>query len=719
MSIKKTLLFAGLYLLFLQLIVAQSKELSLEAAILEQRTSLAPANIDQLMWVADEDAYSFIEKEGGDEVVKQQRVGEATSKVTLRLSKLNEVLVAVGKDKRTTFPHLKWLSENELLFSGKDGYHIYSVNKQQLVSLNASNDGVTGFDLEPTSYHLAYTEGNNLKVKPFGMDEVAITNDKNEDIVNGQAVHRFEFGISKGTFWSPKGNLLAFYRNDQSAVSNYPLVEIHSTPAKLKNIKYPMAGMPSEKVSLGIYDLKTKRTIFLETSPDFEYLTNISWDPSEQFIYVAALNRDQNHMRLDKYVVTTGKWAATLFEEKNEKYVEPLHPIYFLNSEKEGFLWISKRDGFMHVYHYAYNGQLVKQLTKGNWVVQNVLGFNADRSVMFVEGTGADATTTHLYRIDINTGKVKQLTETTGTHQGQLSSSGNFILDEYSAVDVPRVIELIDREGKKQSTLLKADNPMKDYRWRAAELFTLQGGVPLQCRMIKPSDFDEKKKYPVLVYVYNGPHVQLIRNKWMAGAPLWMYYMAERGYLIFTIDGRGSANRGVDFEQAVFRQLGTLEMEDQMKGVAHLKTLSYVDNDRMALHGWSFGGFMTTSIMLNYPEIFKVGVAGGPVIDWKFYEVMYTERYMDSPEQNPEGYAKASLLNKVDQLQGKLLMIHGLMDDVVVPQHNLSFVRSCVEKGVQIDFFPYPTHPHNVRGRDRVHLMQKVIDYIDLHLNTN
>jgi dipeptidyl-peptidase 4 len=237
-------------------------------------------------------------------------------------------------------------------------------------------------------------------------------------------------------------------------------------------------------------------------------------------------------------------------------------------------------------------------------------------------------------------------------------------------------------------------------------------GVPLYCRLIKPSNFDAKKKYPVVIYVYNGPHVQLVTNTYLGGASLWMNYLAEKGYLVFTIDGQGSAHRGKSFEQIIHRQLGEQEMADQLVGVEWLKMQPYVDAGRMAIHGWSYGGFMTTSLMTKKPGTFKVGVAGGPVIDWRLYEVMYTERYMDTPQENAEGFDKTNCLKYVDQLQGKLLMIHGADDDVVVLQHNARFIEACVKKNKEVDFFLYPGHAHNVRGKDRVHLMNKIIEYI-------
>jgi dipeptidyl-peptidase-4 len=279
---------------------------------------------------------------------------------------------------------------------------------------------------------------------------------------------------------------------------------------------------------------------------------------------------------------------------------------------------------------------------------------------------------------------------------------------------MPSADWIINFKGKIVKKLMESEDKLADYKIGTAEIGTIKAkdGTKLYTRLIKPHDFDPNKKYPVLVYVYGGPHAQLITNSWLDGASLWMYWMAEQGYLVYTVDNRGSAERGFEFESQIHRQLGTVEIEDQLAGVEYLKSLPYVDGDRLAVHGWSFGGFMTTSLMLRTPDVFQVGVAGGPVTDWKYYEIMYGERYMDRPEQNKEGYEQASLMTHAENLKGDLLLIHGTSDDVVVMQHNLALVQKFVELGIQMDFFPYPMHKHNVRGKDRVHLMRKVLNYV-------
>ncbi len=337
---------------------------------------------------------------------------------------------------------------------------------------------------------------------------------------------------------------------------------------------------------------------------------------------------------------------------------------------------------------------------------------------MFFHATGKNPTESHGYSLDLKTNEVSQLTSESGTHQIVVSSSGKYFIDNFNSLTVPNKVTLHQLGKSKDREILIADNPLIDYTIGNTELFSKKAsdGTDLWCRMITPSNFDESKKYPVLFYVYNGPHVQLVTNSWLGGASLWMHSLAEEGYIIFTVDGRGSSHRGIDFEQAVHENMGTIEVDDQAEMAEWLKTLPYTDNDRFAVHGWSYGGFMTTSLMLKKPGLFKVGVAGGPVIDWRLYEVMYTERYMDTPESNLEGYENADLKNHVSNLEGKLMLIHGTSDDVVVMQHSMEFLSQCIQEGKQVDFFPYPGHAHNVRGKDRVHLMTKVLSYIKTNL---
>jgi dipeptidyl-peptidase-4 len=484
-----------------------------------------------------------------------------------------------------------------------------------------------------------------------------------------------------------------------------------------------MAGGKSHYVTLHVYDVKSNRSLQIKTEgPADQYLTNVAWSPDEKKIYIAIVNRAQNHCWLNEYDASNGSFVKTLFEEQDDKYIEPLTPMQFVKNNPKQFVWLSRRDGYRHFYLYNSDGSLVKQLTKGKWEIKEPLGADGKKMLAAFDEKGENLMfhaneqspiNQDFYSVNLKSGKMTRLTKGDGFHTVVLSDKGNYALDNFSSCFIPREYSVINTSTGKSVTFYKAENPIKEYKLGRWNLLTIKNneGIDLYCRIFRPADFDSLKKYPVVVYLYNGPHSQLVTNTWLAGGELWYQYMAEKGFIVFTLDGRGTSNRGKDFEQAIFRQLGTKEMEDQLRGVEYLKSLPYVDANRLGVHGWSYGGFMTTSLMTRNPGVFKVAACGGPVIDWRYYEVMYGERYMDTPQENKEGYEKNSLLNYVDQLKGKLLMIHGAQDHTVVWQHSIMYQKKAVEKGVQLDYYVYPGHEHNVLGKDRAHLMEKVCNY--------
>lgn len=581
-----------------------------------------------------------------------------------------------------------------------------------------------------------------------------LTTDGSRNIVYGEAVHRNEFGIKGGLFWSPSGNRLAFYRMDQSMVTDYPLVhipEVDWKPAKGESriatpepTKYPMAGEKTHNVTVGVYDINTKKTIFLDAGdPTDRYFTNIQWSPDSKTIYMFELNRDQNDCRLvaynaesgkkiarepcqsaktgGAYNAESGKQIAELYRETDAKYVEPTHPILFLPWNANQFVMLSQKDGYAHLYLFNKDGKQIKQITKGNWVVMDVLGFNNKaKSIVYVSNE-CSPIQRNTWAVNVENGTRTLLDNGKGYHYATLSDGGKYLVDNYTEPSVPRKIDIITIGTKRPAikNWLAAKDPWAGYsvpEYSSGSLKADDGTTDLYWRMVKPVGFDPSKKYPTVVYVYGGPHAHNVDASWHYGSRSWETYMAQKGYLLFIIDNRGSENRGKAFEQATFRQLGQVEMRDQMQGVKYLKTLPFVDADRIGVHGWSFGGFMTISLITNYPETFKVGVAGGPVIDWKWYEAMYGERYMDTPETNPEGYAKTSLLPKAKELKGKLQIITGLNDPVVLPQHCLTFIKACIAAGTQPDFFVYPGEPHNMRGHQSVHLHERITQYFEDYL---
>ena len=697
-------------------VYAQDKMLSMKDAIIGQWRDFYPENIYKLDWRADKNEYSFIDKNA-------IMVGspKSSAEMAVSLDEINSALEAKSIDKLTRIPAFSWVDANTIQFWAESSLLQYKINdKVADLVLNSDKNAENKLFCDANK-KLAYTIENNLYF--VGKDGIqhAVTTDSDKNFVNGQSVSRNEYGIDGGIFWSPRGESLAFYRKDETRVTSYPLVDINTRVGDLREEKYPMAGMNSEVVSVGVYNLESTKTVWLNVT-DFDkdrYLTNVSWGAEGKYIYIQVLNRVSNHMKLNKYDVATGEYVKTLLEEKDDRWVEPYHQLIFLKNKPSQFIFQSNNAGFNHMYLYNTDGKLIKQLTSGDWMVTKVLGFDITEKNLFFESTEVSPAERHVYKLNLKSGKRTQLTKDSGYHNVKVSKSGDYFIDNYSSLNVPRIINIADSRGKLVKNLVKAENKLKDYKLGEISLGTIKSAddnTDLHYRLIKPADFDSAKKYPVVVYVYGGPHAQLVTNKWLGGARLWEQYMAQRGYVVFTLDNRGSGNRGKEFETVIHRQCGQAEMADQMKGVDFLKSKSYVDGDRIGVHGWSYGGFMTISLMTNYPDVFKVGVAGGPVIDWKWYEIMYGERYMDTPEENPEGYQMTSLMNKAKDLKGKLLICQGAIDKTVLWQHSLSFVRECVKNNVQVDYFPYPRAEHNVRGMDRIHLKQKVSNYFEDYL---
>jgi dipeptidyl-peptidase-4 len=694
---------------------AQKKDFTMQEAVLGLGSTMAVKNLKQLKWMGSSEKYAqAISTDNFKGFVATNPVnGDIDTVITL--DKLNEI----SKLKLKNLPAVEWVNNQEYYFMNENSlYQISQLRYEPIRKLEYKKEAENLF-FEPKKTQLAYTLSNNIYLQNASGKIKQITTDGTKNIVYGATVHQSEFGIDHGLFWSPKGNALAFYRMDQTAVTEYPVINWSETPATVKMVKYPFAGNTSHHVTLGVYNINAGKIIYLKTGePKEQYLTNITWSPDEKYIYINIVNRAQNHTWLNKYNASTGELVNTIFEEKNDKYVEPQHPLYFVNDNPNEFIYWSQSDGYTHLYLYNSDGKLIRQLTKGEWVVNEILGFNKKLNQLIFTSSKESPLQKNIYAVNIESGKIEKKSIVDATHIATLSANGNYLIDNYTNENIPRNINIVDVNSGEEMNILTAANPLDDYNTAKVELKELKAddGTILYSKIIYPTDFDESKTYPAIVYLYNGPHVQLNKDAFPFSGNLWYDYMAQKGYFVFVLDGRGSANRGFEFESIIHRQLGTVEMQDQLVGINYLKSLPYIDTTRLGIHGWSFGGFMTTSFMLRNPGIFKAAVAGGPVLDWTMYEIMYGERYMDTPQENPEGYAANLLFDKVKNLQGKLLLIHGTDDATVVWQHSLKFLKHAVSDNVQVDYFVYPGYEHNVRGKDRVHLMQKISDYFDENL---
>jgi len=701
-------LLISFYLIFLFSLNAQTKEIT-PLGIMTDR-SLSPERLTQMQWAKWGNHFFYTKN---DSLFAVGLKGKVENVLTLK--DINYVLITHKYSELNRFPNINVLNDSIFIFT-KDSFLLSFNYKDKLVrSENIFISDAENIDFEFNNLNIAYTKDNNLFVSVKNRI-IPISISKDRGIVYGQSVHRDEFGIVKGTFWSPEGNYLTFYRMDETMVADYPLVEIEDPISQCRMIKYPMAGTTNHVVTVGIYSVKNDSVYYLQAKHwDDQYLTNISWSPDEKYIYMAVLKRNQKEMKLSKYNVSDGSFIKTIFTEKNDKYVEPLKPLCFLDKNGEDFIWQSQRDGYNHLYQYNAVSGDCKQLTEGNWVVNEILRFDNKKNILYIIASKEHPIERELYALNINNKTIKKLSIVSGINSALLSYDCSLIVSSVSNTEISNRITLIDNKGKEICTLLKENPKLRDYL-SDIEIFTIKSKdnkTDLYCRILKAKNLDLSKKHPVIVYVYGGPHSQMISNTWTGGAGLYLHYLANKGYVIFTLDNRGSANRGLEFEQAIYKHVGEVEVEDQMQGIKYLQGLNYIDTSRIGVHGWSYGGFLAIQMMLKHSDIFKVGVAGGPVCDWKYYEIMYGERYMSTPNENPEGYYNSSLINHIEELQGKLLIIHGDNDHTVLWQHSLMLLKRAIQKKVLLDYFVYPGHEHNVQGVDRAHMMRKIETYFN------
>lgn len=550
-------------------------------------------------------------------------------------------------------------------------------------------------------------------------------------IVYGETYSRNEFGISGGVFPSPSGDRLAVVRKDESAVTEFPLLDITSRTGSLVPIRYPMNGMASERLALCVCD--TLGNILTEIVPEEftpeRYLTGITWGPDGKNLFIQVLDRSQHDMVLNMYRASDGSFVRTLLREHNDAWVEPQDPLYFIKGTYSFLYRTDNRAGFRQLY-LCDTLCTVRPLPTAT---ADIAYLANDGEYVYYTSAEVSPVQNHLFKMRIRGAakvakarfyKPVRLTFEPGWHRVSLSPDFTRFVDYWSSYDLPArevlrsckdgsPVEQVKGDG---GLLFDAPNPLAEYATVEMEFGTVpsaDGRFDNYYRLYKPLGFAPSQKYPLIVYVYGGPHSQMVTNSWLGGVRMWEMLMAQRGYVVYVQDNRGTSNRGAAFEKAINRRCGQAEMEDQMVGVKNLLQQPWIDAGRVGVHGWSYGGFMTISLMTTYPEVFKAGVAGGPVIDWKWYEVMYGERYMDTPESNPEGFEQTSLINKVGSLKGRLLICQGAMDNTVVWQHSLSFVQKCIEEGVQLDYFPYPCSEHNVFGKWRIHLHDKISAYFD------
>ncbi len=544
--------------------------------------------------------------------------------------------------------------------------------------------------------------------------------DGSPDIVYGGAAHRAEFGIRDGLWWDDSGRRLAFSREDQRPIEPFPYADVAAHPPAAVAGRYPMAGRAHASVSIGVYDSADGSLHYLEHDPDDDvYWTNVTFSADGAHVFVALVSRGQDHMQLVRFDAATGARGPVLFEERDPEWVEPeLGPIAVPGTAGD-FLWRSPRNGYHHLYHYRGDGGLVGAVTGGEFDVRAVLGVSgsgASARVLYLAST-TDPLDQHLWSVPIGGGTPTQCTTARGWHEATVSDDGQWAIARHSNLDDPGGVQLVSTAGAAATTLVTAADPFAGRVVGGRRFFRLDAadGTPMHGLLLQPGAPQPDRKHPILHYVYGGPHSQLVRDAWLGGASPWLHYMAMRGYIVLILDNRGTGNRGIEFAQTVFRRLSALEVEDQSAALAWANQLPYADPDRVGVHGWSYGGYMTLALMTR-TRSYRCGVAGAPVTDWAQYETGYTERYMDTPAENPDGYANASVIDRAADLHGRLLLVHGTDDKTVMWSHPMRFLDACIEHDVLVDFMAYPMAQHGLRGADRRHFYRLMTRFFDEQL---
>jgi len=620
--------------------------------------------------------------------------------------------------------------------------------KNQSLSLLSQGAKQRYATFSPLGYKVAFVRENDLWVKDVNsIEEIQITNDgKLNQIINGATdwVYEEEFGFDKAFFWSSDGSKIAFYRFDETNVKEFTMAKYGSLYPYDYKFKYPKAGEENAKVGIYIYDLETGKTKKVDLGDGFEYIPRIKWTKDPNMLTIQKMNRHQNELELIAADASTGK-TTVIIKEKRDTYLDISDDLTFLKDAKT-FIWTSDRDGYKHIYHYNIDGKLINQITSGQWDVTSFLGIDEEKSKIYyisaenpiyikenkkqqkildipmhylkLLSSNANPLVRNLYVVNLNGTTKKVLSVKNGSNRASFSNNFKYYINYFSDANTPSFVSLHRSDGQEIRVLEDNKELIKtisEFQISKKEFFSFKTSEDVQLNgwVIKPYDFDPKKKYPVLMYVYGGPGAQTVKNSWDGRNMFWYQLLAQKGCLIVSVDNRGTGARGADFQKCTYKELGKLETIDQIEAAKYLGTMPFVDKDRIGIWGWSYGGYMTSLCMTKGAEYFKLGIAVAPVTNWRYYDSIYTERYMQTPQENPSGYDDNSPINHVEKLKGKYLLIHGSADDNVHYQNSIEMVSALVAANKQFDLFIYPDKNHGIYGGNtRLHLYTKMTNFI-------
>ncbi|MBT8245582.1 MAG: S9 family peptidase [Winogradskyella sp.] len=599
-------------------------------------------------------------------------------------------------------------------------YYIYDTKSKVLTKL--SDDLVQEPTFSPDGKKVAFGFQNNLYVKNLETgDTKQFTFDgKKNSIINGITdwVYEEEFSFVRAFDWNANSNKIAFIRFDESEVPEFSMDVFGSDLYQTQQVfKYPKAGEPNSEISLHLYNLESEKLSEIKVDKAYKdfYIPRLKWTNDADVLSVQYLNRHQNE--LDLWMINTSKRTSNLvLAETDEAYVDVTFNLTFL--EDNSFIWTSEKDGYNHIYHYDKNGKLINQVTDGDWEVTNYYGFNDDSNTIFYQSVENGSINRDVYSVKLNGKNKKRLTKRDGTNSASFSADFSYFINTHSSATSPQEYTLND---SKSGTLIKSikDNDklaarVEDYKTSKKEFSTiLVKGNELNMWMIKPADFDSTKKYPLFMYQYSGPGSQQVENRWNGSNDYWYQHLAQQGYIVACVDGRGTGYKGAAFKKVTQNELGKYEVIDQIEAAKKLGALPYIDESRIGIWGWSYGGFMSSNALFKGNDVFKMAIAVAPVTSWRFYDTVYTERYMTTPQENPSGYDENSPINHVDKLKGDFLLIHGSGDDNVHLQNTMRMVEALVQANKQFDWMIYPDKNHGIYGGNtRLHLYTKMTDFI-------
>lgn len=677
--------------------------------------SLRPERMNELKAMSDGEHYTMLADEGKKIVMYNFKTGKAEKTLLdVENTKGAKIKSITGYEFDSTENRILVSTERNYIYrrSFNTAYFIYNVSRNELESLSDKEESQQMAHFSPNGRFVAFASGNNMFIKKLMYDtEVQITKDgKLNEIINGTPdwVYEEEFGLTCCFVWSKDSKLLAWTRFDESDVKEFAFDKYDYPYDKSYKYKYPKAGETNSSVSVLVYDIENRTTKQMDCGEGNEiYFPIMKWTNNPDVFALVRMNRNQNE--LDLLAVNARSGVATvLVREKEEEYIDYENYNCLTFTEDNSFVALSERDGWKHIFMYNQNGRMLKQLTKGNWEVTDVYNYNVKTGECWFQATKEKSTERHIYKLD-KKGNITCLDSKPGTHSAVVTDK--YIINDFCDNETPDIYTLYDSKGKKIRTIID-NNDLKNriaaYQLPKKEFFTLKTaeGIELNAWIVKPKEMKAGKKYPLVMVQYSGPGSQEVKNRFALD---WEMYLAMEGYVVACVDPRGTGARGRVFRNCSYKQLGIIETHDQIEAAKVLGQMEFIDQQRICIWGWSYGGFMALNCMINGGgDIFKAGIAIAPVTDWRLYDSSYTERFMQTPQSNDQGYEKSEIISKAGQLKGKLLLCHGTADDNVHIQHSMLFVENMIKAGVDFEMQIYPNKNHSILGNEtRLHLYRR------------